>query len=764
MKLIHFNNFFIFLLLSFEISQIQAKSIKLSKPEVVLTGWNARCLTHADLNGDGLTDLVYFNLDKSYLEILYRLEAGALPKNVRPMRKNRWEPILEDAKYQVERIFITGSITDIAVGDLNADGLPDIITASPQDGVRIYFSENNASWSDALEIESETIRSFSKSLCVIDANGRNDLYLFTEPGLEQISFLEGKPQYPSFLYREGDKRAYGVELVDLNGDEILDWMYLVPGEDYSLKVRLGHKHGFGPEVSFDISLSSFPTPYGQSSDGKRKKFCSIDSLSREAVVFSFSFEKNKISAKPFEVISFDVFSTTNKESCWTMGDFNQDGIDELVSASPEKGEVLHLLSNEEGFSGMIDSSPSMRGIGQLSAINQKGKTNLLVLSSEEEMLGIAEYSRESGFSFPYMIKVDGVPLAALPSVTGKQKDDKILVLCEQDSDFILMTFVGSENGSGYEAKNQYEIEDLRREPDSLFSCDLNGDDLQDVLILSNRDAPVILLADQKDGWQSVAQDSVVRKSFMKGLELEKLSKFNDPISKKDRLLVAGDGFVRVIAWVEDELHVVEQFNAKDQSGELFTPVKIDWEGKCADEVFAFHEDGYWERLDFKNTSVQQTNRWESSFLVPTDFCLFQSDEGVKLLSLGKSGLQVISPNNSQDLSLEVESRYLTDLPKIRHHGIECGDFNKDGVVDLVCLDGKKNLLEFITFNNQTQSWESILHFEVFEKNLHYQGKKGGLYEPREGLVLDLNGDELDDLVFLVHDRLLLYKQINSAVK
>ena len=125
---------------------------------------------------------------------------------------------------------------------------------------------------------------------------------------------------------------------------------------------------------------------------------------------------------------------------------------------------------------------------------------------------------------------------------------------------------------------------------------------------------------------------------------------------------------------------------------------------------------------------------------------------------------MISPKISQDLSLEVESRYLTDLPKIRHHGIEWGDFNKDGVVDLVCLDGKKNLLEFITFNNQTQSWESILHFEVFEKNLHYQGKKGGLYEPREGLVLDLNGDELDDLVFLVHDRLLLYKQIDSAVK
>ena len=73
---------------------------------------------------------------------------------------------------------------------------------------------------------------------------------FTETGLEQISFVKGHPQYPSSLYREGDKRAYGVELIDLNGDEMLDWIYMVPGDDFSLKVRLGQKHGFGPEVIF----------------------------------------------------------------------------------------------------------------------------------------------------------------------------------------------------------------------------------------------------------------------------------------------------------------------------------------------------------------------------------------------------------------------------------------------------------------------------------------------------------------------------------
>ena len=190
-----------FLLLTVGFLPSQAKPITLAKPEVLLTGWNARCLTHADLNGDGLADLVYFNLDKSYLEILYRTKKGVLPKNMRPVRKNRWEPVLEDSKYQTERIFITGSITDITIGDLNSDDAPDIITASPEDGVSIYFRENNASWSDALEIETDKIRPYSKSLQVINRHKRSDLYIFSESGLEHISFVNGQPQYPSSLYR-----------------------------------------------------------------------------------------------------------------------------------------------------------------------------------------------------------------------------------------------------------------------------------------------------------------------------------------------------------------------------------------------------------------------------------------------------------------------------------------------------------------------------------------------------------------------------------
>ena len=48
----------------------------------------------------------------------------------------------------------------------------------------------------------------------------------------------------------------------------------------------------------------------------------------------------------FEVISYDIFSTSNKASSWTMGDFNLDGIEELVTASPEKGRFSILNRRE----------------------------------------------------------------------------------------------------------------------------------------------------------------------------------------------------------------------------------------------------------------------------------------------------------------------------------------------------------------------------------------------------------------------------------
>ena len=142
------------------------------------------------------------------------------------------------------------------------------------------------------------------------------------------------------------------------------------------------------------------------------------------------------------------------------------------------------------------------------------------------------------------------------------------------------------------------------------------------------------------------------KVFSRILKRKTFRNFSDSSSKKERLLVAGEGYVRVIGWEGNELLVLEQFNAKDQAGDLSTPIKIDWEGQGAYEIFAFHEDGYWERLNSDKQESNLRNRWESSFIVPTQVSTFHGSEGISMIALGKSGFQIISSTNPQKLSLK----------------------------------------------------------------------------------------------------------------
>jgi len=41
---------------------------------------------------------------------------------------------------------------------------------------------------------------------------------------------------------------------------------------------------------------------------------------------------------------------------------------------------------------------------------------------------------------------------------------------------------------------------------------------------------------------------------------------------------------------------------------------------------------------------------------------------------------------------------------------------------------------------------------------HYEGQRGAVNQPREIVIADLTNDGLDDLVVIVHNRILLYPQ------
>ena len=74
--------------------------------------------------------------------------------------------------------------------------------------------------------------------------------------------------------------------------------------------------------------------------------------------------------------------------------------------------------------------------------------------------------------------------------------------------------------------------------------------------------------------------------------------------------------------------------------------------------------------------------------------------------------------------------------------------------DVALVDGRKANIEILT-RRADGRLISVLHFRVFEGKRFTQQPNGG-GEPHEILAGDLNDDGRDDLVILVHDRVIVY--------
>jgi hypothetical protein len=100
--------------------------------------------------------------------------------------------------------------------------------------------------------------------------------------------------------------------------------------------------------------------------------------------------------------------------------------------------------------------------------------------------------------------------------------------------------------------------------------------------------------------------------------------------------------------------------------------------------------------------------------------------------------------------------YETPIKDGRLNDVISGDLNQDGRKDLVFLETAKNYLDLVIFDKQGQLVPAN-RWQVFEERT-FRGRRGDQTEPREGLIVDVTGDKKNDLVVVVHDRILVYPQ------
>ena len=293
-------------------------------------GAGATAVAVADFNGDGIPDLVATNFgflgSDPGVHVLLGHGDGSFAAPV--------------------TYFIPAALTGVAVGDLNGDGICDVVVGGAQTstgGARVLLGRGDGSFAAPVTYD---VGGYPGALALADVNGDGATDLITaDLGGSSISVVLGNGDG---TFRVGASYAVAnsptmVVVRDLTGNGIPDIVTASVAAPHSISVLLGNGDGtFRPAAFYDTDQPAFALAVADlNGDG----FPDIVTTSIRGGEVSVLFGNGDGTFRPAVT-----YAVGTSPAALTVGDFNGDGIPDLaLGASGASGNTLTvLLGNGDG--------------------------------------------------------------------------------------------------------------------------------------------------------------------------------------------------------------------------------------------------------------------------------------------------------------------------------------------------------------------------------------------------------------------------------
>ncbi|MFM2296024.1 MAG: hypothetical protein RLZZ350_2437 [Verrucomicrobiota bacterium] len=739
-------------------------------PEIFPIDQDISQLHAADIDGDGLNDLIVVNNARAKINILYNTTGKTnLPAAAQKISAKRdLNELPPDARFRIESIASEKRIAALVVADLNGDGRPDLAYYGDPKELVVQYNQGTNGWSAPKRWPIDDALLTANALVAGDLNGdgRPDLLLLAENFIyffaQDADHKLGEPQKIPFT---GGVKA--VQVLDVDGDGRNDLLLVNWDSPAPFRFRLQDADGnLGPE-----NYLTLPRIRSYVADNlETNKEMQIVSITRDSGRAQVSHFVRKAAEKlsgdlrqgQFNVMPLNKTEKSRRGLVWA--DLNGDGLPDLLAAEPDSGQMSVYFQKPDGTLAAPKKFSTLTGISDIAVAdwNGDGKPEIFLLSADEKRIGITHLDEKNGLPFPTFLPLDGKPLVMAVGALTPGAKPTLAVIVDQDGKRALVTRTA--DGTN---RVQKLNENFKATPSALAFHDADQDGLADLVALVPYEKIKVLV--QRAGKDFDEVDVAPPGGTM---EQPWLAIADVDADGKAELLLPQKNFLRAVVlkpeaaatgtnkanWV---FQVKDQINGAANNSKLVSATAVS-RGTNATAVFLLDAErkqltlcerdaaGAWQVT--RNLALPSYGDFSGVTLSP----LALGEKSVNAVAL--AGVNTVAWQSLRGDAWEFQELdgYETPIKDGFLNDVTTGDLDNDGRKDVVFMETGKNYLDLLTFGADHKLTPAN-RWQVFEER-SYRGRRGENPEPREAVVADVTGDKKNDLTIIVHDRILVYPQ------
>jgi hypothetical protein len=722
-----------------------------------------------DLDGDRTDDVAVVNNGRSRIDLLLSRGGKPAPEPAAPgpnatPSDRRMRPLVVPVNHEV---------VSLQVGDLTGDGLPDLVYYGTPASLVVLPNTGEGRPGEPRRLPVGEGIGTAGALAVGDltGDGKADAVLLTPQDLVIVAQGDKGTLADPVRVPHSASNPLMVRIVDLDGDGAQDLLVLDDGPDDPLRVRFGTKDGrLGPEDR--LALESPRALTLADVDGKPGvEVLVVEDRSGRARVLRLA-GAGEPGATPEEsrarIRTYALPRGGTRDRSVALGDVDGDGQPDVVAVDPAGARLFVYLHGPDGPRAPREF-PTLAGVTACRVADLDGdkKGEILLLSDSEKVLGWTRFA-DDRVAFPTPLPTAGVPLATeaadldgdgAPEVlyvvaAGTEEGRPVFGLRALKRGATAGTFVAFKWGDA----ESVPLRGLNGPPTGLRACEVNGDTHPDLLVFNPFGDPQVLVG--------TAGGPPAPPSAGAGpLAGADAAKLGPPPKGRAGLLVARGGFAREVALdAEGRWAVKEQFNA-GADAQVGAAAALDADGDGAPEI------ALWDRgaraLRLLDRGADGTYRPGAA--LPLGTLDVREIRTADLDGNGRDDLLLVGPDRfavaltgrARPRLVPIAEFEVNPSREDAHLGdLAAGDLNGDGGPDVVLADTGEHYLEIAALRMEpgkpTGTLAPALAFRIYErKSLRDPGRR---VEPRDLALGDVDGDGRADIVLIVHDRVLVYRQ------